>query len=209
MNQPHRTPSLPRGQSIELKSQRLVPFKVLTFRAVVGPARRAGPGGRSGYGYLLEQDSVCTERNVSLENRSLAVDAHAAVTRVPPGELADNLRQLAARIDAGFLALSHDVPNRGFVYFADPATGQPRPDQSRWVLVDLGQGHGVDMTSTFGVMGFKRTSQLPEGPTKNAYRDLTLCAADVCLATNPDLRTAEIWAGEYGAAVFLQMMAYR
>jgi hypothetical protein len=34
-------------------------------------------------------------------------------------------------------------------------------------------------------------------------------AADVYLATKPDLRSAEIWAGEYGAAVFLQLMAHR
>lgn len=50
---------------------------------------------------------------------------------------------------------------------------------------------------------------MPDGPTKDVYRGLTLDAADVYLATKPDLRTAEIWAGEYGAAVFLQLMAYR
>lgn len=125
--------------------------------------------------------------------------------------MADNLRRLAARIDAGFLALSHDVPDRGFVYFADPATGQPRPYSTSpdGYSLTWGRAYGVDMTSTFGMLGFKRGAQLPDGPTKDAYRRLTLEAADVYLAKQPDLRTTEIWAGEYGAAVFLQLMAYR
>jgi hypothetical protein len=160
---------------------------------------------------LMEQDSVRTGRNVSLENLSLATHAHEAADRVPAGELADNLRQLAERIDAGFLALSHDVPLRGFVYFADPATGQPRsystsPDG---YSLTWGKTYGVDMTSYFGMMCFQRTVQLTDGPTKDAYRKLVLDAADVYLAAKPDLRSTEVWAGEYGAAVFLQLMAYR
>jgi len=160
---------------------------------------------------LLEQDSVRTGRNVSLENLSLATHAHEAADRVPAGELADRLRRLAARIDVGFLALPHDVPRRGFVYFAEPATGRPQPYSTSpdGYSLTWGKAYGVDMTSCFGMACFQRTVQLTEGPTKNAYRKLALDAADVYLAAQPDPRSTDVWAGEYGAAVFLQLMAHR
>ena len=160
---------------------------------------------------LMEQDSRRAGRNWTAENLSLAIFAHRAADRIPPGELADNLRNLAMRIDSGFFTLSHDVPKRGFVYFADPANGQPRPYSTSpdGYTRTWGMAYGVYMTSQLGMLCFKRMLQLEEGPTKDGYRRCILDAAAVYQVEKPDTDTLDIWPVEYGAAIFVQLMAHR
>jgi hypothetical protein len=160
---------------------------------------------------LMEQDSRRTGRNFTAENLSLAIFAHRAAGRIPSGDLADNLLDLAMKIDSGFFTLSHDVPKRGFVYFADPANGQPRPYSTSpdGYSRTWGMAYGVNMTSQLGLLCFKRMLQLEEGPTKDGYRRHILDAAGVYLVEKPDTDTLDIWPVEYGAAIFVQLMAHR
>ncbi len=142
---------------------------------------------------------------------SLAMESHDAAGRLDP-ETAGVLRKLIARQDRGFLALTHEPadPKRGFIYCAYTNSGKPRPRKTtdghspHW-----GMGYGSQTTSMFGLLCYTRQTQLGPGKTRDAYRRLVIEAADVYRAAKPDPVGEDLWAGEFGNAIFLEIAAHR
>jgi len=142
---------------------------------------------------------------------ALAVEAQPAAARVDePTRL--HLMHLVDRLDDGFLRLPHapDDAARGFHYSIYTDTGKLRPRKEddghsrHWAL-----GYGVKSTSLFGVLCHTRYRQLKNGPRANLYRNLFLRAADLYRKVHPKPEVQDIWAGEFGMAVFLEIAASR
>lgn len=164
---------------------------------------------------LLDCDSTKAPERVNtcipLWMPSLALEATEAAGRVD-AETAQTLRELAARQDRGFLALAHepDDPGKGFIYCAYTDSGQPRPrygtdgHSKAWEM-----GYGVNLTMMFGLLSYSRQAQLGSGETAEAYRRLVLRAADLYRKQPAQPAKVDIWAGEYGMAIFLELAAYR
>ncbi|HEV7301558.1 MAG TPA: hypothetical protein VGN72_19495 [Tepidisphaeraceae bacterium] len=165
---------------------------------------------------LLDLDSsgrdVSKNKTVPLWMVSMAIETHGAIDLMPP-ETAKVLAESARRHDEGFLALKHEPadPQKGFLYYAYTDSGLPHPDKAKetdgysraW-----GLGYGVNSTSMFVPLLYTRQAQLGQTPEGDAYRKLILQAADLYKTARP---TAEqdIWAGEYGTAIFTELAAYR
>lgn len=164
---------------------------------------------------LLDDDSTKKDDRVNiclpLWMPSLAMEASEAAGRVD-AETARTLRELAARQDRGFLGLAHepDDPAKGFIYCAFTDSGQPRPrygtdgHSKAWEM-----GYGVNLTMMFGLLSYTRQAQLGSGAAAEAYRRLTLRAADLYRKVPAQPAKADIWAGEYGMAIFLELAAHR
>jgi len=154
-----------------------------------------------------ERENNC----ITIQNLGLAIECHDAATRVD-SQTAKVLRQLAGRLDRGFLALPHAPadPKRGFVYCVYTDSGELRPRKGgdghsrHW-----GMGYGAKSTMMYGLLCHTRQAHLGKTPAGRAYRGLVLAAADLYRGLAPDPRGQDLWAGEYGMAIFLEIAAYR
>ena len=164
---------------------------------------------------LLDFDSSndAERRNtcIPLWMASLAMECSEAARRVD-GETAELLKTLAARHDHGFLSLAHDPsnPQRGFVYCAYTDSGLPRPRYGTegWSRA-WGMGYGVNTTAMFALQCYARGMQLTDTPDGKKYQQLVVAAADLYATSLPDAKAIDIWAGEYGMAIFTEIAAYR
>ena len=166
---------------------------------------------------LLEWESTGrpgrTNKCVPLWMVSLALESHDAAQRMDP-ETAELLSTLARRQDTGFLNLRHapDDPERGFVFFAFTNSGSLRPDKLKETdghSRHWGLGYGVHATSMFGLLSYSRQAQLGSGPAAEDYRKLVIQAADLYVGLPPDPQQNDLWAGEYGTAILLEIAAHR
>ena len=155
-----------------------------------------------------------TDKCVPLWMVAMACEAHDATKRMKNPETVKILKELAARHDAGFLALDHEPadPKKGFLFFVHMDTGKPYPDAQKKTdghSRDWGMGYGVNTTSMFATLCYTRQAQLGEGKQADAYRKLVIQAADLYEKVPPDPKAVDIWAGEYGLAIFTELAAYR
>lgn len=164
---------------------------------------------------LLDFDSSGVEDRrdtcIPLWMVSLALECHEAAARVDP-ETASLLTTLALRQDRGFLSLPHhpDVREEGFVYCAHTSTGQLRPRYgTQGYSRHWGMGYGVNTTAMFALQCYARAQQLGESPSGQAYRRLVLASARLYASEPPAAKAIDIWAGEYGMAIFTGLAAYR
>ena len=157
----------------------------------------------------LERVNACT----CLWNMSLSSECQDAIPRMDK-ETASVLKSLAEKMDIGFLSLPHEIEDaeKGFVYFAYTDTGGPRsrPEyKSNGYSRLWGMGYGINTTSMFGLLAYTRQAQLKDGVNADAYRDMVIKAANIYLLNHPKPYEEDIWAGEYGMAILLQIAAYR
>mgnify|MGYP001605443027 CR=1 FL=1 len=143
---------------------------------------------------------------------SMATECGDAATRMPEST-AKALRKNAAGHDKGFLALGHAPadPEKGFFYFAHMDTGEPFPMQRKKTdgySAAWGLGYGIHSTAMFAPLAYTRQLQLGDTPEGDAYRKLVLEAADLYIDSRPS-DDIDVWAGEYGAAIFTELAAYR
>jgi hypothetical protein len=167
--------------------------------------------------FRFDYDSVRRNYCNHGHNLTLAIEAHDAAERYGCPEhdpLGRRLRDLAAKIDRGFLAAEHavDDPQRGFIATCLTDSGQPADRQGPGpggYSVLWGMGYGRQSTAMIGMHCFHRAAQLGEGPEKDAYRRLFLQAAGRYLADEPPDESIDLWPMEYGVAVFVQLAALR
>ncbi len=167
--------------------------------------------------HLLEWESKGApdrvNKCVTLWMVSLALESHDAASRMDP-ETAALLTELAERLDKGFLALPHmaAVPEQAFVAFAFTDSGKPRPDpkkKSDGYSATVGMGYGISTTSMFATLCYSRSKQIGDTPAGVAYRKLVVQAADIYSNMRFDPKANDVWAGEYGFAIFTQLAAFR
>lgn len=144
---------------------------------------------------------------------ALATECHDAAQRMDPAT-ADLLRALADRQDQGFLGLAHapDDLSRGFIMLAFTDSGKVRPDEPRKTngySQPWGLGYGLNTSAMFALLANTRQAQLGEGPKGDAYRRLLLATAAIYQRTPPDPLKNDLWAGEYGMAIMVELAAYR
>ena len=149
---------------------------------------------------------------VPLTMLSLAIEAHDAAQRVDP-DTAKLLRELAKRLDKGFLALPHmaKLPDDAFVFYAFTDSGKPRPDarkKTEGFSRHYGIGYGVQTSSMFAILSYTRQAQLGKTPAGDKYRKLVVQAADLYREIPFDTTKTDIWAGEYGLAIFTELAAF-
>lgn len=164
---------------------------------------------------LLDFDSSGAEDRkntcIPLWMAALALECEEAADRVDD-ETGELLRDLASRQDHGFLSLPHDpgVKDHGFVYCAYTDSGALRPRYGtqgysrHWAM-----GYGVNTTAMFALQCYARGTQLGDRPGGADYRNLVAAAADLYAEEMPDAKSADIWAGEYGMAIFTELAALR
>lgn len=166
---------------------------------------------------LLDQDTSGDQERVNLCVTlwlvSLAMECHDAAARMD-GPTVELLHELAARYDKGFLGLDHapDDRQRGFVCYAYTDSGRPRPHerkQSAGYSQHWAMGYGINTTSMFGLLSYTRQTQLGGSNAGGAYRRLVVRAADLYRSVAPDAAADDIWAGEYGMAIMLELAALR
>lgn len=151
--------------------------------------------------------------SVTLANLSLAVDAAAAAPRMDP-DTTTLLQELVEKLDRGFLGLAHRVsdPSLGFICYAFTDTGAPRPlerKQSDGYSPAWTMGYGINTTAMFALLCHTRQEQLGAGESGDAYRRLILEAARIYQTVPPDPEKSDLWAGEYGTALFAELAAFR
>ena len=144
---------------------------------------------------------------------SLAIESDDAIKRMDK-ETVITLNKLVESQDNGFLSLPHEIenPDKGFVYSAYTNTGKPRPNpekQSNGYSRLWGLGYGIKTTSMFGLLAYTRMQQIKTGEKAEAFRRMILQTAKVYQDNLPDPASVDIWAGEYGMAILLQIAAYR
>lgn len=167
---------------------------------------------------LLDNDSTpMPERQnlcVTLWSISLAMECHDAIPRLDDADTRVLLQQLAEKMDRGFLSLQHEVsdPQKGFICYAYTDTGKPRPREEKksegysrcWEM-----GYGVNVTSMFGLLSHARQAQLGATPEGDAYRRWVVEAARVYQTAPRHPEQQDLWSGEYGMAIFLELAAFR
>jgi hypothetical protein len=147
---------------------------------------------------LIEERSGRKEAATAL-TLSLAIDCEAAAAQVPD-PLALRLRAFAAREDAVFCGLPHDLAGRrGFLARLDKATRAPLEFTPTW---DAAYGRGTTGTLAMMCVARYETTGSPE------YRRLILGAADAYLEATPDAE-ADAWPMTYGHAISLELAAWR
>ncbi len=162
--------------------------------------------------YQIEHDTRRPEQSSPIENLSLAICSANAAKWLPEGDLRSRLKKLAKSIDKGFHLLEHDIKGPGFIYICHTETGKPYPRESHQAVgyaVDWELKYGRKTNAQVALLCYTRMLQLPEGGTRYKYRDAILTTADKYLHSDPDVNNVDIWPGEYGMAVFLQIVAYR
>lgn len=149
-------------------------------------------------------------RCVPLWATSLALECEDARHRVDP-ETAELLRTLATRLDRGYLALKHDPAGKGFICWAETTTGTPlltlhdgNGYTSAW-----GMGYGMPTTGLYSLLCYTRMLQVGPGETAEGFKKLVIAAADRYIEEPSGLVTHDIWAAEYGVAIFSEIAAYR
>lgn len=164
---------------------------------------------------LLDFDSSGADERkntcIPLWMASLAMECDEAAERVDV-ETAELLRELAKRQDHGFLSLPHDpsVKEHGFVYCAFTDSGQLRPRYgTEGYSRHWGMGYGVNTTAMFALQCYNRGLLLDDRPGADAYEKLVVAAGDLYYREMPDAKETDIWAGEYGMAIFAEIAAYR
>jgi hypothetical protein len=143
---------------------------------------------------------------------SMAMEAGPAAARMDPSTR-EILEQLASRHDKAFLSLKHEAanPELGFVCYAHLDSGKPYAWERKksngysrhWVM-----GYGINPTSMFGLLSYGRQAQLNDERAA-AYRQLVTQAADVYCTAPPEPKKEDIWAGEYGMAISVELAAFR
>jgi hypothetical protein len=151
--------------------------------------------------------------SVSLANLSLGIDAFDAKSRMDP-ETAAALQKLSEGIDKGFLSLQHEVsdPSKGFICYAFTDSGKPFPlarKKSEGYSPAWGMAYGINTTSMFVPLCYTRQAQLGDTEQGEAYRKLIVEAARLYQKVAPDPQNKDIWAGEYGMAIFTELAAFR
>lgn len=160
-------------------------------------------------GNLHQRPNQCT----CLWVLSLAREYHDAAARMD-GETAELLRKMEAKYDKGFLALPHvpDDRERGFVCYTFTDSGKLRPwpeKKTQGYSRHWGLNYGINTTSMFALLSHTKQAQLGATETGNAYRKLVLQAADLYRSVPPPSETDDLWAGEYGMAIFTELAAFR
>jgi hypothetical protein len=146
---------------------------------------------------------------VPLWMMSMSLECHEAIPRVDE-ETAKLLRELETRSDRGFLGMGHDPDGKGFVAWAATDTGVARPRNGTdgysrpWSM-----RYGIHMNAMFALLANTRQEQLKTGPIADAYRKLIVQTADLYARTPARGDQNDVWAGEYGIAVFTEIAAYR
>ena len=172
---------------------------------------------------LLDYDGTRKNYCNNGHNVTLAMECSAAADRLGPAdsELAERLRTLATRIDRGYLACRHapDDPARGFIATCLTNSGEPCDREAAGPggnSVLWGLGYGKQTTAMNALHCYHRMRQLPEGPTRRAYRDLFLAAArtyrDAKLPETKEMTEEtkiDVWPVEPGLAIQLEIAAYR
>jgi hypothetical protein len=167
---------------------------------------------------LLDYDGIRKEYCNNGHNVTLAMECHAAAQRLGKAEpkLVAKLRTLAERIDAGFLYCRHapDDPERGFIATCTTGNGESRDREGPGPgghSVLWGFGYGKQTTAMIGMHCYHRMRQLPDGPTRKAYRDLMLAAARTYEQAKLPAKSEEVdvWAVEPGVAITLLIAAHR
>lgn len=162
--------------------------------------------------YQIEHDARRPEQSSPIENLSLAICSANAAKWLPEASLRVQLEKLAASIDKGFHLLEHDMKGPGFIYICHTETGKPYPRESHQAVgyaVDWELKYGRKTNAQVALLCYARMLQLPEGGTRHKYRGAILATADKYLHSDPDVNSVDIWPGEYGMAVFLQLVAHR
>ena len=138
-------------------------------------------------------DALEKERDIAnaAASLSLAIDCDGAALRLPAA-IASRLRAIAARADAAFCALPHDLTMKGgFANGGDAVT-------PLWVA----QGKGMT-TAQVGMMCVARYENT--GDTR--YRELMHAAAETYLGSMPAAED-DVWPGTLGQAISLQLAAW-
>jgi hypothetical protein len=156
-----------------------------------------------------ERDNMC----VSLWLISLALECHDAIPRMN-GPAVEILRKLMESQDRGFLGLKHaaDDPEKGFICYAFTDSGEPRPREGKspggysrcWSM-----GYGVNLTSMYGLLAYSRQAQLGSAPGGDEYRAVVVAAAKAYQKAVRKPKEDDLWAGEYGMAIFVELAAFR
>lgn len=146
---------------------------------------------------------------VPLWMMSMALECHEAIPRVDE-ETARLLRELETRSDRGFLSIKHEPAGKGFVAWAATDSGVPRPrNGTNGYARPWSMRYGIHMNAMFALLANTRQEQLKTGPVADAYRKLILQSADAYAVTPADSDKNDVWAGEYGIAIFTEIAAYR
>lgn len=165
---------------------------------------------------LLDFDSsgrdASRNKAVPLWQVSMALEQHKARQRLP-SELHELLDESIRRHDDGFLALDHAPadPQRGFLFYAYTDSGKPHPDEGKKTdghTHAWGLGYGVQSTAMVANVCYTRQAQLGDSPKGDAYRKLIIEAAELYKTARPG-EDQDVWAGEYGMAIFTELAAYR
>ncbi len=131
---------------------------------------------------------------------SLAIECDGAAHRLP-APLAARLRDFAAREDAVFCALPHDLKaNGGFANVLDQTTSKPTDGHTPLWSVRYG-GATTAQVGMMCVSRYDNTSQV-------GYRELIHAAADAYLKSMP-AAGEDTWPGTFGHAISLQLAAWR
>jgi hypothetical protein len=160
---------------------------------------------------LLDFDSSGAEERkntcIPLWMPALALECTEAAPRVD-AETAELLRALAERQDRGFLSLPHDpsTVERGFVYCVYTDSGKLRPRYgTEGYSRHWGMGYGVNTTAMFALQCYAVGDVLHS----DGHDELVVDAADLYATVLPDAAATDIWAGEYGMAIFTEIAAFR
>ena len=162
-----------------------------------------------------QSDAIPAESNVRsggkmlwpASNLSLAIDLETAAAHVPD-TLSAKLRQSAARTDAVFLRLAHDLspPGPGFVRQAHVDTLAPEDVRRTGKLVyseRWATGYGRATDAKFANLCSLRYLQTGD----DGYRKLVLAAADRYLESEPDPRIT-LYPGTMGHVILNLLAAY-
>ncbi len=169
--------------------------------------------GRTNSHDLLDWDSSGKEDRanfcVPLWMVSIATECFDSTPRVDE-QTAAVLRDLATRSDRGFLSLQHDPAGKGFIAWAATDTGVPRSrNDTDGYSRPWGQRYGVHTNAMFALLAYTRQAQLKDGVAADAYRKMIVQTAELYARTPAHGDQNDIWAGEYGTAVFTEIAAYR
>ena len=172
--------------------------------------------------YLLDYDSSRPNYCNNGHNVTLALECHEAAARFSSAALPDDptaklLRDLAESIDRGFLAVNHAPGDqrRGFIATSFTDTGEPRDREGAGpggYSVMWGFGYGKQTTAMIALHCYHRMKQLPAGDVRDAYGRLFLEAARAVAGTSlpkASEKQTDVWAVEPGAAILLEVAAFR
>lgn len=168
---------------------------------------------------LLDYDSERKDYCNNGHNLTFLCDVWDAASRMSAfnnGQLTTSMRELARKMDAGFLQVSHrpDVPGAGFIATCTTGNGQPRdrsgPGPGGYSAL-WGMGYGRQGTAMIALHAFRRAKQSEsfDQSDAKAYRDLALQTADCYRETGAPEEKIDVWPVEYGTVILMHLEAYR